>query len=112
MEKSAKKRKLSCTAHVPKKEELNAELKKSPSPCSTLNRVLSQVEISDLKWEKIKRENLDLDYVVLLPKSVADSLLESLEEQVEYFTGDLAKVRVFGKWHDLPRKQVCHISHP
>lgn len=29
-----------------------------------------------------------------------------LENEVKYFTGDLAKVRVFGKWHDLPRQQV------
>lgn len=105
--KSAKKRKLLCAAPN-EEEEQNAEPKIPPSYCAALSSVLSQVQIADLKWEKIKRENLDLDYVLLLPKLVASSLLQSLEEEVEYFTGDLARLRVFGKWHNLPRKQVCH----
>lgn len=106
-EKSAKKRKLSCSASVTKEEEeQNANHKLSATPYLTLNPLLSKEQISDLKWEKIKRKNLDLDYVQLFPKIVANSVLQTLEEQVEYFTGDLARVRVFGKWHDLPRKQV------
>lgn len=104
--KSPKKRRLSCAPHVPREREENVEPKLPPSPHPTLNSMLSQVQISDLKWEKIKRINLDLDYTLLLPKLAATYLLQTLEEQVEYFTGDLARVKVFGKWHDLPRKQV------
>lgn len=108
-EKSAKKKKLSCTASVPREEEeQNVEPKLPSSPGPTLNPVLSKAQISDLKWKKIKKENLDLDYVVLLPRLTATALLQALEEQVEYFTGDLARVRVFGKWHNLPRKQATY----
>ncbi|XP_068204394.1 DNA oxidative demethylase ALKBH2-like [Palaemon carinicauda] len=60
---------------------------------------------SSLKWRKIKRDNLDLDYAILFTRSMADRLFDMLEEEVEYFSGDLAKVRVFGKWMNIPRKQ-------
>ncbi|XP_066978616.1 DNA oxidative demethylase ALKBH2-like isoform X2 [Macrobrachium rosenbergii] len=46
---------------------------------------------SSMKWRKIRRENLDLDYAILFSRSVADALFDVLEEEVEYFTGDLAK---------------------
>lgn len=106
-EKAVKKRKLSCTSTLPgEEEEQNGEPKLPHSSSPTLNPLLSKVKISDLNWKKIKKENLDLDYVVLFPRPVATALLQALEEQVEYFTGDLARVKVFGKWHNLPRKQV------
>lgn len=112
MEKPVKRRKLSETVSPPEEETWNAALESKqppiyiPSPC--LSMLLSQVQRSDLRWNKIKRDNLDLDYTVLFSKAVASSLLQALEEQVEYFTGDLARVRVFGKWHNLPRKQATY----
>ncbi|CAL4059704.1 unnamed protein product, partial [Meganyctiphanes norvegica] len=59
-------------------------------------------------WRKISSENLDLDYTILFPRHIADTLLKIFEDELQYFTGDLAKVKVFGKWHDLPRKQVTY----
>ncbi|XP_071944660.1 DNA oxidative demethylase ALKBH2-like [Antedon mediterranea] len=55
---------------------------------------------------KISRENLDCDYIQLLDKSSADTLYKQCEEEIDYFTGDLAKVKVFGRWFNIPRKQV------
>ena len=108
MEKPVKRRKFLDKSSPPEEEKWNeaVESKSPPAPSQCLTMMLSQVQSDDLHWDKIKRDNLDLDYTVLFPKAVASSLLQALEEQVEYFTGDLARVRVFGKWHNLPRKQV------
>ena len=37
----------------------------------------------------------------------ANCLLIFCEKNVEYFTGDLGKVKILGKWHAIPRKQVA-----
>lgn len=63
---------------------------------------------SSLTWRKIQRENLDLDYAPLFPRKVADALVRVLEEELQYFTGDLARVQIFGKWHQIPRKQATY----
>lgn len=58
-------------------------------------------------WEKINRRGLDIDLAHhFLSKSEADELLDWFESTVEYFSGNLAQVKVFGKWHKIPRKQV------
>ncbi|KAG5868638.1 hypothetical protein JTB14_032799 [Gonioctena quinquepunctata] len=58
--------------------------------------------------KKTEGENLDLDYAVVLPKTLADELFDQLQRTVEYYEGDLTKVRVFGKWHPIPRQQVAY----
>lgn len=64
------------------------------------------MEPEQLNWRKISAEDLDLDYTMLLSRSVADQLLQHLESELEYFNGDLARVHVYGKWHPIPRQQV------
>ncbi|XP_040859720.1 DNA oxidative demethylase ALKBH2 [Ochotona curzoniae] len=59
-------------------------------------------------WQHIRAEGLDCDYMVLFGKAEADNILRELEKEVEYFTGALARVQVFGKWHSVPRKQVTY----
>ena len=110
METPAKRSRLSGVVHPQGEEGEHGTLHTKPPASSspTLSLMLSQVQIADLHWDKIKEKDLDLDYAILFPKAVANSLLQALEEQVEYFTGDLARVRVFGRWHNLPRKQVRH----
>lgn len=61
-----------------------------------------------LSWRRIRSEGLDCDYTVLFGKAEADEIFRELEQQVEYFTGALAKVQVFGKWHSVPRKQATY----
>ena len=39
-------------------------------------------------------------------------LFDLLEEEVEYLTGDLAKVKVFGKVYNIPRKQAGEFISP
>ncbi|XP_029829149.2 DNA oxidative demethylase ALKBH2 [Ixodes scapularis] len=58
--------------------------------------------------KKILKEDLDLHYTNFFARSTADYILERLEKEVEYFTGELLKIQVYGKWHSIPRKQVSY----
>lgn len=53
---------------------------------------LEKMAAGDVKWKKITREGLDLDYSVVLPKKLADALLMELEETVEYYPDEVTKV--------------------
>ncbi|TNN24542.1 DNA oxidative demethylase ALKBH2 [Liparis tanakae] len=59
-------------------------------------------------WQKIESEGLDCDDALLLSPEEADRLLEQLEEEVVYSTGEEATVQVFGKVHGVPRQQATH----
>ncbi|XP_008705853.1 DNA oxidative demethylase ALKBH2 [Ursus maritimus] len=59
-------------------------------------------------WRHIRAEGLSCDYTVLFGKAEADKILQELEQEVEYFTGALARVQVFGRWHSVPRKQATY----
>lgn len=52
-------------------------------------------ELGDAKveWKKTTGEGLDVDYGLLLPKHLADELMDQLRETVEYYDGELAKVK-------------------
>ncbi|EFA10619.1 DNA oxidative demethylase ALKBH2 isoform X2 [Tribolium castaneum] len=65
-------------------------------------------ETCQLEMKKITAENLSLDYFLLLSRNVASELMQQLEDSVEYLDGDLSKVRVFGKWHQIPRQQAAY----
>ncbi|KAM4053106.1 DNA oxidative demethylase ALKBH2 [Anomaloglossus baeobatrachus] len=57
-------------------------------------------------WKRIRAENLSCDYTTLFNKTEANDLFQQLEKNIIYFTGELSKVKVYGKWHNVPRKQV------
>ncbi|XP_029961635.1 DNA oxidative demethylase ALKBH2 [Salarias fasciatus] len=66
-------------------------------------------EFSDpIPWQKIEAEGLDLDYALLFSKEEADHLFKKLEEEVVYASGEESKVHVFGKLHNIPRKQATY----
>ena len=58
-------------------------------------------------YHKIIKENLELDYFILYNNTKANKIFNELEKNVTYYTGDLARVKVYGKWHKIPRKQVA-----
>ncbi|KAI8483102.1 Alpha-ketoglutarate-dependent dioxygenase alkB 2 [Branchiostoma belcheri] len=60
-----------------------------------------------LQWQKLRGENFNCDYTVLYRPSVASTLFQACEEEFVYNTGDLARVQIFGKYRDIPRKQVA-----
>lgn len=67
-----------------------------------------RVNPEPLVTKKILRDGLDLDYIAFFGRRTADYIFQRLESEVEYFTGDLLKIRVYGKWHKIPRKQVSY----
>ncbi|XP_059061745.1 DNA oxidative demethylase ALKBH2-like [Achroia grisella] len=69
---------------------------------------LQGIDTIGIKWKSIKQNDLDLDYAVVMSKTIATTLFKELEDSVEYFTGDLAKIKVFGKIYSLPRQQVAY----
>ncbi|XP_071501292.1 DNA oxidative demethylase ALKBH2-like [Diadema antillarum] len=64
--------------------------------------------MKSLNKRKISGENLNCDYMKVYLRNEADDLLQQCEESLAYFTGDLARIQVYGKWHDIRRKQVAH----
>jgi len=58
-------------------------------------------------FQKIQSDNLDCDYGLIYTGKEAQDYLAKCEQEMTYFTGQLSKVFVFGKWHDIPRKQVA-----
>ncbi|CAE1260621.1 ALKBH2 [Acanthosepion pharaonis] len=75
--------------------------------CS-LEKTENKNSLIPLVWKKLEAEDLDCDYTLLYTKAEADALLSECEQTISYNTGQLARVQVFGKWHDIPRKQVAH----
>ncbi|ROL51428.1 DNA oxidative demethylase ALKBH2 [Anabarilius grahami] len=61
-----------------------------------------------IPWQKFEAEGLDCDYSLLFDKEEADRLFNQLEEEVVYFTGDKAKIQVYGKSYSVPRKQATY----
>ncbi|XP_078596750.1 DNA oxidative demethylase ALKBH2-like [Branchiostoma floridae x Branchiostoma japonicum] len=61
----------------------------------------------NLKWRNLRGENFSCDYAMLYSPSAARTLLKACEEELIYNTGDLAKVQIFGQFHNIPRKQVA-----
>jgi DNA oxidative demethylase len=59
-------------------------------------------------WITVLRKQLKVTYAqVVQPGSPASAgFFHRLEEQIHYLTGKLSQVKIYGKWHPLPRKQA------
>ncbi|KFM62648.1 Alpha-ketoglutarate-dependent dioxygenase alkB-like protein, partial [Stegodyphus mimosarum] len=69
------------------------------------------LQLTAFSWRVITGNNLNLKYSKIFPKRISDHIFRQLEDEVIYFGGDLLKVKVFGKWHNIPRKQAAY-GHP
>jgi len=54
-------------------------------------------------WSKIERNGLNISQAVVIDAQESNRLFVQLENEVEYLTGSLAQVKVFGKVHNIPR---------
>lgn len=45
-------------------------------------------------WKKTIRENLDIDYCILLPAIITNKIFDSLEETIVYESGENSQVRL------------------
>ncbi|CAG4906807.1 unnamed protein product [Colias eurytheme] len=73
-----------------------------------MSNELQELNLDNISWKSIKDVGLDLDYAVAIPKANASAILEELENSLDYFKGDLSKIKVFGKIYPLPRQQVAY----
>uniref|UniRef100_A0A8C5LUN2 DNA oxidative demethylase ALKBH2 n=1 Tax=Leptobrachium leishanense TaxID=445787 RepID=A0A8C5LUN2_9ANUR len=67
-----------------------------------------QLSAGQLTWKEIRAEGLSCNYMLLYSKTDADEIFLQLEREIEYFSGDLSRIKVYGKWHNVPRKQVTY----
>lgn len=58
-----------------------------------MSHKLKDVGLDSIKWKSIRNEGLDIDYAVPIPRAIADAVLQELEENLTYFTGELATVK-------------------
>ncbi|KAJ8722997.1 hypothetical protein PYW07_004177 [Mythimna separata] len=83
-----------------------------PAPPRRFNRhgmeKLKEIDLKTVNWKSIKQDGLDIEYAVPISKVIASQIFEELESTLEYFTGDLSKIKVFGKIYPLPRQQVAY----
>ncbi|XP_076807707.1 DNA oxidative demethylase ALKBH2-like [Clavelina lepadiformis] len=75
---------------------------------SNKQEVLHQESKSCQQVKTLREENLNVDYMILFKRPKADNLFQQLEKDMKYYDGDLAQVKVYGKWHPIPRKQVAY----
>ena len=54
-------------------------------------------EITAVKWTHVNKNNLNISYGLILSPERSAAMFAQLESELEYLTGDLARVRVFGK---------------
>lgn len=54
---------------------------------------LKKLNTETVKWKSIKNDGLNLEYAIAIPRDVADELFVEFENCLQYFTGDLAKVK-------------------
>ena len=75
--------------------------KKQKTMTDFLSKTVTRQSLSDLqapsdqepKWETIKRDNLHLTHCVVFDRARCKDIFAKLEEEVEYLTGDLARVK-------------------
>ncbi len=68
------------------------------------------IETKDLKnYRRVIAENLNVEIATLFDKSLAYEIQKGLDDVVEYYDENSLKVKVFGKWHPIPRKMVRSI---
>ena len=70
------------------------------------SKIVCKFDLTPPTWKEIRAENLVCDYCILFDKSQADDIFTECEQILSYNDGDLSKIKIYGKWMDIPRKQV------
>jgi len=60
------------------------------------------------KWSRIEENGLNVSQAVVFDAQESKRLFLQLENEVEYLTGSLAQVKVFGKVHNIPRQHSAY----
>lgn len=54
---------------------------------------LVEVNFDKVSWKNIEQEGLDVEYCVPIQRTIATTIMEELERTLQYFSGDLAKIK-------------------
>ncbi|GFS57916.1 DNA oxidative demethylase ALKBH2 [Nephila pilipes] len=60
----------------------------------------------NFEWKIITDVDLNLKYARIFSNTTSKCILNRLENEVEYFSGELTRICVYGKRYEIPRKQV------
>ncbi|GIY47088.1 DNA oxidative demethylase ALKBH2, partial [Caerostris extrusa] len=85
---------------------LNTEKVKAESQNKDYSNNINLITV-DFKWKNITDVNLKLRYAKIFSNITSKYIFDRLENETKYYSGDLLKVMVYGKWHNIPRKQVA-----
>ncbi|XP_037038085.1 DNA oxidative demethylase ALKBH2-like [Bradysia coprophila] len=67
------------------------------------------IETKNLKnYRRIVAEHLDVETAILFDKRLSYEIYKGLDDAVEYYEENSLKVKVFGKWHPVPRKMAAY----
>ena len=62
----------------------------------------------EVTWTHVTEAGLNISHACILEPSRCEEVFLALEREVEYLTGALATVRVFGKLHPIPRQHAAY----
>lgn len=54
---------------------------------------LNELFVDEVTWTSIKHDGLDIEYSTPIPRIIASAIMKELEQTLQYFTGDLAKIK-------------------
>ena len=93
------------------KEDAKASKKVKTSKCHADTGLKQNTKtFCNEDWTHIVGPQLSLSTVILYnAPNVTNRVFDELENQIQYFSDpNLTRVKVFGKWHDIPRKQAAY----
>jgi len=65
-------------------------------------------ENKTIVWKSISRNNLDVRFASIFNPVCSRLYFVKLEDELEYLAGRLARVKVFDKYHNIPRKHAAY----
>lgn len=84
-------------------------------PLSIPDQIDKESELIDrIKWQEIRATQLNLHFAgSIFSPNLKKVIFSELEEQVQYYgpESEMSRVRVYNKWHPIPRKQVPREIH-
>ena len=66
------------------------------------------VTSKETSWTHINENDLNISYAVILSSEECKDIFIKLEDEIEYYSGSLAQVKIFGKTHPIPRQQSAY----
>ena len=73
--------------------------RRSPSQCAAAEPPTKR---------KVTRQNMDLDLIQIYEFEKAWQLYQLLEKEIQYNSTQQSRLKIFGRWHDIPRKQAAY----